>query len=72
MPARVRQRVDVSRIVAELRVAQMNRKIVTVQLTARCECGYLTGRVEHVAPSGAFALLAGWHVPTGDILCVTR
>ena len=71
MPARVRKRVDTNRIVAELRVAQIKRGVVTVQLTRRCERNYITGRVEHVSPSGAFVILGGWHVPTGDVLCVT-
>lgn len=46
----------------KLRRAWLSKAPVRVDLR-RCELSLVEGLVEHVAPSGAFAVVAGVHVP---------
>lgn len=54
----------------ELRAKWATRQEVVLTLSERCQPRRLEGRVDRVAPSGAFVVVAGWHVPMGDVLGV--
>jgi hypothetical protein len=54
----------------ELRGAWISRRRVVVTLSDRCTVRRLEGRVTYVAVSGAYVKIAGWHVPTVDVLGV--
>jgi hypothetical protein len=54
----------------ELRAKWATRQPVVLSLSERCKPRRLEGLVNRVAPSGAFVVVDGWHVPTEDILAV--
>lgn len=54
----------------ELRSKWASRKPVVLTLSERCNPRRLEGQVDRVAPSGAFVVVDGWHVPTEEILGV--
>lgn len=54
----------------ELRVCWVQRRRVRLTLTDRCVVPRVIGRVTRVAPSGAFAVCDGWHIPVGEILAI--
>lgn len=54
----------------ELRAKWATRTPVVLSLSERCVPRRLEGLVDKVAPSGAFVICDGVHVPTGDILAV--
>jgi hypothetical protein len=56
----------------ELRAAWAAGRRVVLTLTDRCVTERVEGIVEHVAVTGAFAIVDGWHVPLGDVLAVHR
>jgi hypothetical protein len=59
-----------SSITWELRAKWARRQEVVLTLSERCEPRRLEGLVTRVAPSGAFVVCDGWHVPTEEILAV--
>jgi hypothetical protein len=56
----------------ELRARWAKREEVALSLSERCDPQRLEGTVDRVAPSGAFVIVAGWHVPMEDVLAVHR
>lgn len=54
----------------ELRAKWATRAEVVLSLSERCDPRRLEGRVDRVAPSGAFVIVGGWHVPIEDVLAV--
>jgi hypothetical protein len=54
----------------ELRAKWATREEVVLSLSERCNPKRLEGTVDRVAPSGAFVIVAGWHVPMEDVLAV--
>jgi hypothetical protein len=56
----------------ELRAKWATREEVVLSLSERCDPQRLEGTVDRVAPSGAFVIVAGWHVPIEDVLAVHR
>jgi hypothetical protein len=54
----------------ELRAKWGRRQPVVLTLSERCNPRRLEGLVSRVAPSGAFVVCDGWHVPTEEILAV--
>lgn len=56
----------------ELRTAWAKAKPVVLTLSDRCIVDRIEGKVEHVAVTGAFVLIDGWHVPIVDVLAIHR
>ncbi len=56
----------------ELRTAWAQNLRVSLSLDERCQPRRLEGKLTRVAPTGAFAVIAGFHVPTDAILAVHR
>jgi len=56
----------------ELRGAWAARRVVVLSLSERCEPRRLEGKVDHVAVTDVFAIVAGTHVPMVDVLAVHR
>jgi hypothetical protein len=56
----------------ELRGAWAKQSVVVLSLSERCKPRRLKGKVERVAPTDAFVVCAGWHVPMADVLAVHR
>lgn len=54
----------------ELRGSWAAGKRVAVSLDERCRPRRLEGKIQRVAPSGAFAVIEGFHVPMDAILAV--
>lgn len=54
----------------ELRAKWATRQDVVLSLSERCDPRRLEGQVNSVAPSGAFVVVDGWHVPMEDVLAV--
>jgi hypothetical protein len=56
----------------ELRGRWAKCEWVVLTLSDRCMVRRLEGVVEHVAVTGAYVVVDGWHVPTVDVLGVAR
>lgn len=56
----------------ELRGAWAAHKPVVVTLSPRCLIDRVEGLIEHVAVTGAFAVIDGWHIPCVDVLAVHK
>lgn len=56
----------------ELRAKWASREEVVLSLSERCDPRRLEGTVDRVAPSGAFVVCDGWHIPIEDVLGVHR
>lgn len=56
----------------QLRGAWARRREVRLTLTDRCMIGTVVGYVSHVAVTGAFLTVDGWHVPISEVLGVAR
>ncbi len=56
----------------ELRTHWAKRRRVTLTLSDRCMIPSVTGLVDRVAVTGAFAIVSGWHVPLADVTGVFR
>lgn len=56
----------------ELRGHWIAHRRVVVTLTPRCLVERIEGLVSHVAVTGAFVVIDGWHVPLEDVLAIHR
>lgn len=63
---------DEQAIIFELRTVWAKQLPVVLILTKRCQIRRIEGKVERVAATGAYVIVAGWHVPREDILNVLR
>jgi hypothetical protein len=56
----------------ELRGAWIAGRRVVLTLTERCMVQRIEGRVERVSVTGACVYINGWHVPTDEILAISK
>jgi len=56
----------------DLRDAWWSRRDVRLTLTERCVIRTVVGRVSAVSVTGAFATVAGWHVPLTEVLGIGK
>jgi hypothetical protein len=56
----------------ELRGKWARQEAVVLTLSEHCNPRRLEGLVDHVATTGAFVVVDGWHVPTEHVLAVHR
>lgn len=56
----------------ELRTAWAKRRVVVLSLSERCEPRRLEGKVDAVAATDVYVIVAGIHVPLMDVLAVHR
>jgi hypothetical protein len=58
---------DEQRTATAIRDAWLARQKVRLTLSERCMVRTIVGRPTHVAVTGAFVTIDGWHVPTVEI-----
>jgi hypothetical protein len=56
----------------ELRTAWAKRREVVLSLSERCEPQRLQGKVDAVAATDVYVIVAGTHVPMIDVLAIHR
>lgn len=61
-----------SSVAWELRTAWATRRVVVLALSERCWPMRLEGRVDAVAATDTYCVVAGYHVPLDDVLGVFR